>query len=172
MLFAAFVFVLSGIFGLLVLDFHLVSPIGLPAPVFFPALAGLFGVPTLLNSLFTKPAIPEQKVEPLVQNRIEKNRLLFRYSLEVLRVSLYPSSLALPQQPEPCLRWTYVKNHARTNHRYPFICKHRGNLLSHRYVICHSSARSGITIVVRKLIAVEPWESLVMPTGLVYLLMF
>ncbi|HUT00514.1 MAG TPA: tripartite tricarboxylate transporter permease [Candidatus Thermoplasmatota archaeon] len=85
-LFAAFVFVLSGVFGLLILDFNLSSPVALPAPVLFPVLAGLFGVPTLLvptllNSLFTKPTIPEQKVEPLVMNRIEKkssNHLLCR----------------------------------------------------------------------------------------------
>ena len=64
-LFATFVFFLSGIFGLVILDFTLDSPIGLDAPVLFPALAGLFGTPTLLNSLMTKPVIPEQKIEKL-----------------------------------------------------------------------------------------------------------
>ena len=59
MLFATFVFILSGVFGLVILDFPLDSPIGLSSPVLFPALAGLFGTPTLLTSLVTKPVIPK-----------------------------------------------------------------------------------------------------------------
>ena len=49
-LFAAFVFLLSGFFGLVIFSLPMSSPLGLPATVLFPALAGLFGLPTLLSS--------------------------------------------------------------------------------------------------------------------------
>jgi len=68
--FAVFVFLLSGIFGIIVLDFEVASPIGLDSLVLFPALAGLFGVPTLLHSLMTKPALPAQKIEVVKLNRM------------------------------------------------------------------------------------------------------
>jgi putative membrane protein len=172
-LFAAFVFVLSGIFGLLVIDFHLVSPIGLPAPVLFPALAGLFGVPTLLNSLFTKPAIPEQKVEPLVQNRIEKKSSLVSIltgSLAGIFVSIIPglttatgTVLAMNARQKSSPEQTIVTL-SSVNTAATF------SVTVMLFVILR--ARSGVTIAVRELIAIEPWQSLVMPAGLIYLLMF
>jgi putative membrane protein len=173
MLFAAFVFVLSGIFGLLVLDLHLVSPIGLPAPVLFPALAGLFGVPTLLNSLFTKPAIPEQKVEILVQNRIEKKSSLVSIltgSLAGIFVSVIPglttatgTVLAMNARQKSSQEQTIVTL-SSVNTAATF------SVTVMLFIILR--ARSGVTIAVRELIAIEPWQSLVMPVGLVYLLMF
>ncbi len=172
-LFAAFVFGLSGIFGLLVLDFHLVSPIGLPAPVLFPALAGLFGVPTLLNSLFTKPAIPEQKVEPLVQNRIEKKSSVVSIltgSLAGIFVSIIPglttatgTVLAMNARQKSSQEQTIVTL-SSVNTAATF------SVTVMLFVILR--ARSGVTIAVRELIAIEPWQSLVMPAGLIYLLMF
>ena len=77
MLFATLVFFLSGIFGLIVLDFPVDSPIGLSSPVLFPALAGLFGLPTLLTSLATKPVIPEQIIEkPRLDKKMKKSSML------------------------------------------------------------------------------------------------
>jgi putative membrane protein len=173
MLFAAFVFIMSGIFGLLVLDFHLVSPIGLPAPVLFPALAGLFGVPTLLNSLFTKPAIPEQKVEPLVQNRIEKKSSLvsiFIGSLAGIFVSIIPglttatgTVLAMNIRQKSSQEQTIVTL-SSVNTAATF------SVTVMLFIILR--ARSGVTIAVSQLIAIEPWQSLLMPAGMIYLLMF
>jgi putative membrane protein len=173
MLFAAFVFVLSGIFGLLIFDFHLTSPIGLPAPVLFPALAGLFGVPTLLNSLSTKPVIPEQKVEPLVQNRIEKKSSLVSIltgSIAGIFVSIIPglttatgTVLAMTARQKSSQEQTIVTLSA-VNTAATF------SVTVMLFVILR--ARSGVTLAVRDLIAIEPWESFVMPVGLIYLLMF
>jgi putative membrane protein len=173
MLFAAFVFVLSGLFGLIVLDFHLTSPIGLPAPVLFPALAGLFGVPTLLNSLFTKPAIPEQKVEALVQNRIEKKSSVVSIltgSLTGIFVSIIPglttatgTVLAMTARQKASQEQTIVTL-SSVNTAATF------SVTVMLFVILR--ARSGVTIAVSELIAIEPWQSLAMPAGLVYLLMF
>jgi putative membrane protein len=173
MLFATFVFVLSGIFGLLVLDFHLSSPIGLPAPVLFPALAGLFGVPTLLNSLFSKPAIPEQNVEPLIQNRIEKKSSLVSIltgSLAGIFVSIIPgltsatgTVLAMNARQKSSQEQTIVTL-ASVNTAATF------SVTIMLFVILR--ARSGVTIAVNELIPIEPWSNLLMPTALIYFLMF
>jgi putative membrane protein len=172
-LFAAFVFVLSGIFGILIFDFHLTSPIGLPAPILFPALAGLFGVPTLLNSLFTKPAIPEQKIQPLIQNRIEKKSSVVSIltgSIAGIFVSLIPglttatgTVLAMNVRQKASQEQTIVTLSA-VNTAATF------SVTVMLFVILR--ARSGVTLVVRDLIAIEPWQSLTMPVGLIYLLMF
>jgi putative membrane protein len=173
MLFAGFVFVLSGIFGILIFDFHLTSPIGLPAPVLFPALAGLFGVPTLLNSLFTKPAIPEQKIEPLIQNRIEKKASIISIltgSFAGIFVSLIPglttatgTVLAMNTRQKSSQEQTIVTLSA-VNTAATF------SVTVMLFIILR--ARSGVTLAVRDLIAIEPWDSFAMPLGLVYLLMF
>ena len=172
-LFAAFVFAMSGIFGLIVLDFHLLSPVGLPAPVLFPALAGLFGTPTLLNSLFTKPAIPEQKVEPLVQNQIEKKSSVVSVltgSLTGIFVSIIPglttatgTVLAMTARQKASQEQTIVTL-SSVNTAATF------SVTIMLFVILQ--ARSGVTIAVSELITIEPWQSLAMPAGLVYLLMF
>jgi putative membrane protein len=173
MLFAGFVFVLSGIFGILIFDFHLTSPIGLPAPVLFPALAGLFGVPTLLNSLFTEPAIPEQKIEPLIQNRIEKKSSLISIltgSIAGIFVSLIPglttatgTVLAMNARQKSSQEQTIVTLSA-VNTAATF------SVTVMLFIILR--ARSGVTLAVRDLIAIEPWDSFAMPVGLMYLLMF
>jgi putative membrane protein len=173
MLFAAFVFVLSGIFGILIFDFHLMSPIGLPAPVLFPALAGLFGVPTLLNSLFSKPVIPEQKVEPFIQNRIEKKSSLISIltgSFAGMFVSLIPglttatgTVLAMNARQKSSQEQTIVTLSA-VNTAATF------SVTVMLFIILR--ARSGVTLAVRDLMAIEPWDSFAMPVGLVYLLMF
>jgi putative membrane protein len=92
-LFAAFVFFFSGIFGLVILDFPLDSPIGLYSPVLFPALAGLFGTPTLLTSLMTKPVIPKQVIEkPVIDKKTKKSSFLsvITGSLAGILVSIIP----------------------------------------------------------------------------------
>jgi putative membrane protein len=173
MLFAAGVFVLSGIFGLIVLDFHLMSPIGLPAPVLFPALAGLFGTPTLFTSLFTKPAIPEQKIDALVQNRIERKSSIASIltgSLTGIFVSIIPglttatgTVLAMTARQKSSQEQTIVTlssvNTAATV-----------SVTIMLFIILQ--ARSGVTIAVNDLMVIEPWDSLAMPEGLLYLLMF
>ena len=77
MLFATFVFFLSGIFGIVIFEVPVDSPIGLSSPVLFPALAGLFGTPTLLTSLMTKPKIPKQIIEnPVLDGKTKKSSAL------------------------------------------------------------------------------------------------
>ena len=173
MLFAAFVFFLSGLFGLLILNFSLNSPVGLPAPVLFPALAGLFGLPTLLTSLVTKPTIPEQTIEPLVLNKIEKKSSLVSIltgSLIGIFVSLVPgitsatgTVIAMNARQKSSPEQTIVTLSSVSTAASFFVILVLFILLR---------TRSGVTIAINQLIAVEPWSSVDMPLTLIYLLMF
>ena len=59
---AVLIFLTAGVFGFLILNLDVSSPFGLPATALFPALGGLFGVATLLDSLRSNTTIPKQKV--------------------------------------------------------------------------------------------------------------
>lgn len=173
MLFAGFVFLLSGVFGLIILDLPLVSPIGLPAAVLFPALAGLFGLPTLINSLLAKPTIPSQKLEPLKLNKIEKKLSIGSVlvgSLAGVVVSVIPgittaigTVLAMNLRQRASREQTIVTL-SSVNTAAAF------SVTLMLFII--QRTRSGVTIAVNQLIAVEPWDSVLMPTGLTYLLLF
>lgn len=60
---ALVLFVLAGVFGVMVFDLHPSAPLDLPGSLLFPALSGLFAIPTLLHSLRAAP-VPQQDVEP------------------------------------------------------------------------------------------------------------
>jgi putative membrane protein len=58
---ALMIFILSGLFGWVAFRIPLESPVGVPAQVLFPALAGLFGSSTLLGFLKGYQQVPVQK---------------------------------------------------------------------------------------------------------------
>ena len=173
MLFAAFVLFISGLFGLLIFTMQVDSPIGLAAPVLFPALAGLFGMPTLLSSLITKPAIPEQKIEPLILNQIEKKASVVSImtgSVAGIFVSLIPglttatgTVLAMTVREKSSTEQTIVTLAAVNTAASFFVIVVLFVLLK---------ARSGVTIAINTLLPAVAWANLVMPSTLAYLLMF
>jgi putative membrane protein len=172
MLFATFVFLLSGIFGLVILDFPLDSPIGLSSPVLFPALAGLFGTPTLLTSLMTKPAIPKQKIKKIkLSKKTKKSSILsvITGSFAGILVSIIPgitsatgTILAMTARGESDKRQTIITLSA-VNTACAFF------VVVVLFIILRS--RSGATLAAMELIAVEEWASIMLPTNLIYLLM-
>ena len=171
MLFATFVFFFSGIFGLVILDFPLDSPIGLFSPVLFPALAGLFGTPTLLTSLMTKPMIPKQVIEkPKLDKKTKKSSFLsvVTGSLAGVLVSIIPgitsatgTILAMNARGESDKKQTIITLSA-VNTACAFF------VVVVMFVILRS--RSGATLAAMELIAVEEWTSIMMPTNLIYLM--
>jgi putative membrane protein len=172
-LFAVFVFFLSGIFGLIILDFPLDSPIGLDAPVLFPALAGLFGTPTLLNSLMTKPIIPKQKIEKLKLSRNDKKNSILSVvtgSLAGILVSIIPGITSATG--------TILAMNARegADNEQTIVTLSSVNTASAFSVIVVLfiilRPRSGAALAVNELIAVEEWTSFMIPTDLIYLLIF
>lgn len=86
---ALFIFFLSGIFGVLIFDLSLSSPIHAPASPLFPALAGLFGMPTLLLSL-TERKIPPQSIEEADVDAIEGGKGVGIGTISGCMVSILP----------------------------------------------------------------------------------
>ena len=173
MLFALFVFLLSGIFGLVVLDLPVESPVGLSAPVLFPALAGLFGTPTLLNSVMTKPHIPDQKIEPLSLSKEEKKSSIlsiFSGSLAGIIVSIIPGITSSTG--------TILAMNARegSGNEQTIVTLSSVNTASSFSVILVLfiilRPRSGAAIAVNELIPVEEWTTLMIPTNFLFLLIF
>lgn len=77
--FAFFIFVLSGILGVLTLNFTLIQQ-----PL-FPLLTGLFGTSLLTMSFIRKVKVPEQKIKPV---KVEKKE-----TIKALGASIFSSSL-------------------------------------------------------------------------------
>ena len=171
MLFAAFVFFLSGIFGLIIFNVQVGSPIGLSAPVLFPALSGLFGMPTLLTSLLTKPAIPKQRIKEPFFNR-KSNRSSFLSvvtgSLGGILVSIIPgitsatgTVIAMNARGESDKRQTLVTLSAVRTACAFFVVV---------IMFITLRPRSGATIAVSQLAPLEEWTTLFMPVNLSYFL--
>ncbi|MEA3559711.1 MAG: tripartite tricarboxylate transporter permease [Candidatus Thermoplasmatota archaeon] len=59
---AFILFLVAGALGVIILDLPVGSPFDLPSTVLFPALSGLFGTSTLLESLRGGASVPEQKI--------------------------------------------------------------------------------------------------------------
>ena len=121
MLFATFVFFLSGIFGIVIFEVPVDSPIGLSSPVLFPALAGLFGTPTLLTSLMTKPVIPKQSIkEPVLNDKNKKSSTL--PSVLVICSTISPSLSEI--QTSPLLRKAILFAYLFTSTPAPSLIEH------------------------------------------------
>jgi len=171
-LFAAFLFTLSGFFGLAISNISVYSPIGLSSPVLFPALAGLFGTPTLLTSLVTKPRIPKQRIEqPKFDRKAKKASILsvITGSFAGILVSIIPgitsatgTILAMSTRGEPNKRQTIITLSA-VNTACAFF------VVAVLFIVLR--ARSGVTLAVADLITVEEWANSAMPADLIYLLM-
>jgi putative membrane protein len=171
--FALFVFILSGIFGMVILDFPVTSPIGLPATVLFPALAGLFGMPTLVTSVMTKPVIPQQNIEPVKLTRTAKKYSVvsvFTGSLTGIFVSIIPG---VTSATGTVLAMNLRK---RTDHEQTLITlsavNTAGAFAAIVLLFIILRARSGVALVVQDLIPVEEWTSVLMPVNLIYFLIF
>ena len=171
MLFATFVFFLSGLFGIIIFKIPVDSPIGLSSPVLFPALAGLFGTPTLLTSLMTKPSIPKQNIKNVsLTNENKKSSILSitTGSLGGILVSIIPgitsatgTILAMNARGESDKRQTIVTLSA-VNTACAFF------VVVVMFVILRS--RSGATLAAMDLISVSEWNLILIPTYLCYFL--
>ena len=172
MAFATFVFFISGIFGLIIFELQADSPIGLSSTVLFPALAGLFGMPTLLTSLITKPTIPQQKIEePNLKGKTKKSTIasIITGSFAGILVSIIPgitsatgTVLSMTVRGESDRRQTIITL-SSVNTACAFF------VVMVLFTILRS--RSGATLAIMNLIDIDEWTSILMPTNLSYLLM-
>lgn len=171
MLFATFIFFISGIFGIIIFDVPVDSPIGLSSPVLFPALAGLFGTPTLITSLMTKPVIPKQIIKNPILDKKAKNSSLLSIitgSLGGILVSIIPgitsatgTVIAMNARGESSKKQTIITLSA-VNTACAFF------VVVVMFIILKS--RSGATLAAMELISISEWNDLLMPSNLAYLL--
>ncbi|MCK4415891.1 MAG: tripartite tricarboxylate transporter permease, partial [Thermoplasmatales archaeon] len=132
-----------------------------------------FGMPTLLNSLMTKPVIPEQKIEKLKLDISDKKSSILSVvtgSLAGILVSIIPGITSSTG--------TILAMNARegSGNEQTIVTLSSVNTASAFSVIVVLFVilrpRSGAALAVNELIAVEEWTSLMIPTDLIYLLMF
>ena len=171
MFFALFVFILSGFFGIVIFEIPVDSPIGLSSPVLFPALAGLFGTPTLLTSLMTKPVIPKQTIQtPILDKKTKKSSTLsvITGSLGGILVSIIPgitsatgTIIAMNARGESSKKQTIITLSA-VNTACAF------SVVAVMFIILRS--RSGATLAAMELMPVAEWTDILMPTNLAYLM--
>lgn len=171
MLFALFVFLLSGFFGFIIFELYVDSPIGLESPVLFPSLAGLFGMPTLITSLMTKPVIPEQDLSaPVLDYKAKKASILsvVTGSLGGILVSIIPgitsatgTVISMTARGESDKKQTIVTLSA-VNTACAFF------VVVMMFVILKS--RSGAALAVMSIISVDEWNGFLIPEFLCYFL--
>jgi TctA family transporter len=165
---AVFVFTLAGAFGFVILRLDVASPFGLPATVLFPALSGLFGLATLVESVRQNPAIPEQTITAPDVDSSETGKSIAAGSVAGSLVGFLPG---LSAGVATVLTMLFRKNPDRKQVIVTLSAINTANsffVLIALFLILR--ARSGAAIVVNQLIAVEHWSGNVVPQTLAYLL--
>ncbi|MBU2564854.1 MAG: tripartite tricarboxylate transporter permease [Candidatus Thermoplasmatota archaeon] len=164
---AGAVFILSGIFGMIIFDLSVSSPVHLPSSPLFPAFTGLFGVSILLLSLTNTPEIPEQRINEPVVNRKESLKSIFTGSLAGSVLGFLPGITSGHATVLSMLgRKTRKKEQvvltlSAVNTSYAFFC------LAALFIIMRP--RNGTMIAVDEMINIEEWSGL-MPVSLTYLM--
>ncbi|HIH97369.1 MAG TPA: hypothetical protein HA348_07875 [Thermoplasmata archaeon] len=167
--FAALVFSLSGIFGVVIFNMQVQSPIGLPAPLLFPALTGLFGSSALLYSLRHEPLLPEQHVESAYEVDFGKSlKSILTGTLSGTLVSILPG--ATPAAGTIVARALQREN----DERAAMISISAVNTANSFFVLAmlfmFLKMRSGVALALDKVLIIPLWDTLLMPPSLAYLL--
>lgn len=179
MLFAIFVFFISGIFGMIIFEIPVESPIGLYSPVLFPALTGLFGISTLLDSLRNDPTIPKQEIKNIKIDKNSKKQSLISAttgSLGGMLVSIIPgitsatgTVLAMNARGK-----TGDENTSDSNKKQTIVTLSAVNTACAFFVVIVLFVilrpRSGAVVAVAELITIQEWNNLLMPYNLSFLL--
>jgi putative membrane protein len=166
---AAFIFLLSGIFGLVIIDFPLSSPFSLPATSLFPALTGLFGLPALIFSATKLPDIPEQEIKFPEVERKETTLSIFSGSTFGSLMGFLPGVTSAQA--------TVLSMLARKNkgNEQVIVTLSSVNTANSFFVLVSLflilRPRSGAMVVASQLIEVEAWNSLLLPSSLLHLLL-
>jgi putative membrane protein len=168
-LLSSFVFVLSGLFGYVILNMPVDAPFFFRSTMLFPALTGLFGLSTILFSLLYTPEIPEQMIEEPVRDRGGIIKSVISGSAFGSLVSFLPGITSAHA--------TVMAMLARRNREPEQVIMTLSGVNTANVIFCLetlfliSRARSGATIAISRLLDVQPWERLfIPPSALVYLL--
>ncbi len=163
-----FVFLLSGLFGYVILNMPVHAPFFFRSTMLFPALTGLFGLSTILFSLLYTPEIPEQMIKEPVMDRGGIVRSVISGSAFGSLVSFLPGITSAHA--------TVMAMLARRNREPEQVIMTLSGVNTANVIFCLytlfliSRARSGATIAISRLLDVQPWEELIPPSALIYLL--
>jgi len=154
------VFTISGIFGVVLQK--------LPVPMFLPAFTGLFGLSTILYSLFYTPEIPPQEIkEPEIENMgVLKSIASGAVSGSV--VSVLPGITSAHA--------TVMAMLARRNREPEQVILTLSGVNTANVIFCTATlfltlhARSGTMIAISRIMEVQPWEGIAPPRAFVLLL--
>ncbi|HDS45701.1 MAG TPA: hypothetical protein ENN68_06385 [Methanomicrobia archaeon] len=167
---AAFVFLLAGIFGCVVLDMPVHTPFLFSSTMLFPALTGLFGLSTICYSLLHTPEIPEQTIEEPETENAEVIKSVLSGSIFGTLVSFLPGITSAHA--------TVMAMLTRRNRDPEQVIVTLSGVNTANVVFCLetlfliSRARSGTTIALSRLLNIQPWEGGALPPSLLlYLLM-
>lgn len=167
-LLSSFVFILSGLFGYVILNMPMQAPFFLHSTVLFPALTGLFGLSNILFSLLYTPKIPEQRIEEPVLEKGGIMKSVISGSVFGTLVSFLPGITSAHA--------TVMAMLARRNREPGQVIMTLSAVETANVFFCLGTlflierARSGATIAISRLLEVQPWEQFVPPSALIYLL--
>lgn len=159
---SSFVFILSGVFGYIVLN----MPVS--TSMLFPALTGLFGLSTLLYSLFYTPEIPEQTIEEPVTGKSDIVKSVLSGSTCGALVSFLPGVTSAHA--------TVMAMLARRNREPEQVIMTLSGVNTSNAIFCMATlflilrARSGATMAINRILPVQQWSEVVPPLALIYLL--
>jgi len=161
-LLSSFVFILSGVFGYIVLT----MPVS--TSMLFPALTGLFGLSTLLYSLFYTPEIPEQTIEEPVTEKSDIVKSVLSGSTCGAMVSFLPGVTSAHA--------TVMAMLARRNREPEQVIMTLSGVNTSNVIFCMATlflilrARSGATMAINRILPVQQWSEAIPPLALIYLL--
>ncbi len=167
-LLSSFVFLLSGGFGYVILNLPVHSPFFFRSTMLFPALTGLFGLSTILFSLLHIPEIPEQRIEELEMEKGEIANSVISGSAFGSLVSFLPGITSAHA--------TVMAMLARRNRQPEQVITTLSGVNTANVIFCLATlflifrARSGATMAISRLLQVQPWEMVIPPSSLIYLL--
>jgi len=167
-LYAMVVFLLSGAFGIEIMGMDSSSLFDMKISLLFPALAGLFGMPTLVHSL-NVPSLPEQRLGEKEVDFIEGWKDVATGTIAGAIVSLLPG---VTSAVATIMAMVARRKKDREN---VIVTLSAVNTATSFFVLAVlfmvEKARSGSAIVLSEIINVERWNDVIPPYSLCYLMM-
>ena len=144
------VFIIAGIFGIVLQN--------LPVPMYFPAFTGLFGLSTILYSLFYTPEIPPQEIKEPEIRGMGILKSIVSGAVSGSMVSILPGITSAHA--------TVMAMLARRNREPEQVILTLSGVNTANVIFCTATlfltlrARSGTMIAINRIMEVQPWEGI------------
>jgi len=144
------VFIIAGIFGIVLQN--------LPVPMYFPAFTGLFGLSTILYSLFYTPEIPPQEIKEPEIRGMGILKSIVSGAVFGSMVSILPGITSAHA--------TVMAMLARRNREPEQVILTLSGVNTANVIFCTATlfltlrARSGTMIAINRIMEVQPWEGI------------